>query len=84
MDNYQSFTKKIIEKYDLKLNNDIKTKWEFNYEKEVKKYKKNFVRGYDLAYYEFTENPWIIGEAAIVLEKSAKNLVRALLQVKKR
>lgn len=53
-----------------------------NYEKEIQKYKNNFMKDYDLDYYEFTEDHWVIGNAAVMLDLIAKNLVMALLTSK--
>lgn len=53
-----------------------------NYEKEIQKYKKNFMENYELDYFEFTENHWVIGNAAIMLDTIAKNLVMSLLTSK--
>ena len=53
-----------------------------NYEKEIQKYKNNFMKYYKLDYFEFTENHWVIGNAAIILNNIAKNLVMELLKSK--
>ena len=53
-----------------------------NYEKEIQKYKRIFMKDYELDYFEFTENHWVIGNAAIMLDEIAKNLVMALLKSK--
>ena len=40
------------------------------------------MKDYELDYFEFTENHWVIGNAAIMLDEIAKNLVMALLKSK--
>ena len=53
-----------------------------SFEKELRKYKKNFMKDFWFDYYEFTENHWILGAAGGELEQIAKNIVVALLQSK--
>lgn len=52
------------------------------FEKELKKYKNKFMKGFGFDYYEFTENHWILSDAAIRLDYISKNLVMALLKNK--
>ena len=53
-----------------------------NFEKELRKYKNKFMKGFWFDYYEFTENHWVLGNAAIRLDYISKNLVMALLKNK--